>query len=412
MFSVDNFYVFFQSHYGWEKTNSLIYKFQDDGSKNFIDLRPYHDATDYCCLGQPYFASGGSIILHDQEPFVPSLLNIYSQHYAQENNNQTWQHVGAHEALLLSTTSCSWPIICHSELDSQDIRWAQSVGVIPCYYFWHGLVSRDWYRHWRYHADLVNKKLSWRRRFLLYARDHSGSRQYRTQVVSDLRPIMESVEYNWQGISQPSSDLSATISVNDSVNTAIHIVAETVFDQNKIHATEKVFKPMVMSQPFVMYAASGMLRYLKHYGFQTFGDFWDESYDQETNHEKRLQKVSQLIHNLNSLGAVEFEQLMANCQSVVEHNRNHFYSEQFERLLLAELHSNVTNAVFLQKQKMQQDPGGSFLSVLDSLHSRDIKFCDHTVTTLREILAAMKKAQPQRAVRVVTQYPWISDYLR
>lgn len=411
MFSVDNFYEFFRSHYGWEKTNSLIYKFHVDGSKYFQDLRPYHDVDHYQSHGPAYFAAGGAIVMHDQEPFVPGLLNIYKQHRYQENKGAWWLHTHDHEAMLLATATCDWPILCHSELHSQDVAWAEDAGAIPCYYFWHAMISRDWFRHWRYHADLVNKKPNWQKRFLLYARDHTGSREYRQQVISQLMHMQDSISYNWQGLQQPSSALSATISVADSCNTAIHIVAETVFDQSKLHATEKIFKPMVMSQPFVVYAAPGMLQYLKSYGFKTFGDIWDESYDLDTDHHVRLQKVSDLIAQLNSISGTEFAEIVHRCQHIVQHNRNHFYSEKFESELINEMHTNMHCALATQRQRRTRDPGGSFFNVIDAGLRRNISLCKHTEHVLAQLCSTMKKTQPARAVSIGQQYSWAAPYL-
>jgi pimeloyl-ACP methyl ester carboxylesterase len=67
-------------------------------------------------------------------------------------------------------------------------------------------------------------------------------------------------------------------------------VAETVFNQ-KVHLTEKIFKPIVMLQPFIVFAGPGSLKYLQSYGFQTFSAIWDESYDEEVDSSTRLEKI-------------------------------------------------------------------------------------------------------------------------
>ena len=42
-----------------------------------------------------------------------------------------------------------------------------------------------------------------------------------------------------------------------------HIVTETIFYDNKLHFTEKVFKPIVARRPFFLVGAPGNLAYLK-----------------------------------------------------------------------------------------------------------------------------------------------------
>ena len=58
------------------------------------------------------------------------------------------------------------------------------------------------------------------------------------------------------------------------------MVTETVYRGKKNHLTEKTFKPIVMQQPFIIQSCKGSLEYLRRYGFKTFADFWDESYDE------------------------------------------------------------------------------------------------------------------------------------
>ena len=163
MFSVDNFYDFFSSHYGWDKTNVMPWLFRVHGSKNLIDLTAFFDC-DRFCKNKYHWNKYGSIILHDQETFIVNMLDIYKTSLLQQNKSLMWQHMTNEELMLLSTRSCSWPIFCHSEENSNDIQWIKDIGMIDCHYFWHGLIARDWFRHWKHHADLSIQH-NWKKRF-------------------------------------------------------------------------------------------------------------------------------------------------------------------------------------------------------------------------------------------------------
>jgi hypothetical protein len=407
MFSVNNFYDFLNSHYGWAETQVMLWKFQWDGSKNFYDLQACYDKTKFLSQ-RHYWNIHGSMILHDQEPFTADSVNTYRNTLAQRKNQPFWLNFNRREILLsMPHQSCSWPIFCHSESNSQDIDFIRYLGMIDCYYFWHGLVSRDWFRHWRHHADFKLRS-NWDQRFLLYARDFSGSREYRRTLIDHLRPFQQDVQYNWSGSDVVTGDYSAKISTLD-MRAAVHIVAETVFDQNKIHLTEKVFKPMVMLQPFVLFAGAGSLQYLKNYGFRTFDSVWDEGYDSEIDHKVRMARAVSVIQTLQEKSSEEFSLIMKRCQSIVEHNRTHFYSQQFEDILLDELHKNIRGSILQQHHRTNEDPGGAFFHALDSIQ--------HTQSTIpislqhhaRKTLKMFEQFKPIRYNQILDQYTWINS---
>ena len=89
--------------------------------------------------------------------------------------------------------------------------------------------------------------------------------------------------------------------------------------------------------PFVMVAPAGSLAYLREYGFKTFADVFDESYDEETNDVLRLEKVVCLLKDLNNLTVQERQQIHRACLSAVEHNFQHFYGGNFAGILWQEL---------------------------------------------------------------------------
>jgi hypothetical protein len=77
-------------------------------------------------------------------------------------------------------------------------------GIIPVYVFWHALISRDWYRHWRLNINAtpsINRSLN-TKRFLLYARAWTGTREYRLKFIEEVirTGIHESIKYNFTSI--------------------------------------------------------------------------------------------------------------------------------------------------------------------------------------------------------------------
>lgn len=123
----------------------------------------------------------------------------------------------------------------------------------------------------------------------------------------------------------------------------IYHVSETVYFGRRQHLTEKTFKPIAMGMPFVLSAPAHSLSYLRSYGFKTFSDVWDESYDSQENDYTRAKDLGSLLYKLDRLPLNEKQQMFEKCIPIIEHNWNHFYNGGFEKILWAELTTMLDN---------------------------------------------------------------------
>ena len=94
--------------------------------------------------------------------------------------------------------------------------------------------------------------------------------------------------------------------VDQCMETFLHIITETCYWERKCHLTEKTFKPIILKQPFVLLGCAYNLEYLKSYGFKTFDQWWDESYDYIEDPVRRLQAVADIVKYLDSLSIKQF----------------------------------------------------------------------------------------------------------
>jgi hypothetical protein len=123
-----------------------------------------------------------------------------------------------------------------------------------------------------------------------------------------------------------------------------------VFYHDKLHLTEKIFKPIVAQRPFMLAAAPGNLAYLKSYGFQTFDRWIDESYDNIQDPVARLEAVVKLMQSLASLSPEEKQQLYANLDYISRYNKQRFFSEEFTQQVVNEFKTNFNHGVsFIQQ---------------------------------------------------------------
>jgi hypothetical protein len=103
----------------------------------------------------------------------------------------------------------------------------------------------------------------------------------------------------------------------------INIITETYFFSNVIHITEKTYKPIAFMQPFILVAASGSLKHVQDMGFKTFSEFWDESYDLETDHKIRFEKIMSVIKFIASWTEEQRIEFTHKIKDIVEYNVKH-----------------------------------------------------------------------------------------
>ena len=111
----------------------------------------------------------------------------------------------------------------------------------------------------------------------------------------------------------------------------IFLVTETCFFQNKTHLTEKIFKPIVLRMPFILVGCAHNLAYLRSYGFKTFSDFWDESYDTIEDPVLRLQAVTKILKDIATMTPEQQKAMLKDMAPVLEHNYNLFNSPDLVR---------------------------------------------------------------------------------
>lgn len=119
------------------------------------------------------------------------------------------------------------------------------------------------------------------------------------------------------------------------LNSYISLVSESIFfqenaDENGIsqfptgYLSEKIWKPIGHSQPFILAAPSKSLEYLKSLGFKTFHPFIDESYDLVNNDSERLELIIQEVRKFSNKTKEEKDQFLKDVSHIVKHNNELF----------------------------------------------------------------------------------------
>jgi hypothetical protein len=300
------------------------------------------------------------IMFHDQEPIH---LDIHNTLFflAQKRNVDLNFNKGPVRSALIT-----------SEHNSEFVEHVCSqFGWRPYYYFFHGWAALDWYRGYdKTFLMPAPKKRSIKKSFISPNRIIGGRRQHRVDLMHQL--LQQGVNNAWisfpkvcpventhiKELAGPDRALlfkkanlpwnfpgednhpmhSFCLSLFDeSAESLAYVATETVFDGNRHHLTEKSFKPICLRMPFVMVSTAGSLEYLRSYGFQTFNDIWDESYDLEKNDQTRLSMIADLLIYLDRCSEQKLQSMFDKAMPIIEFNYNHFYNGGFEKILWNEL---------------------------------------------------------------------------
>lgn len=114
------------------------------------------------------------------------------------------------------------------------------------------------------------------------------------------------------------------------IESFVDIVNESRYAQPTANVSEKVYQSMQFLTPFILVAPPNSLEYLRSLGFKTFSDWWDESYDEERDHWKRLCMIVDLIDEIdswpydkiNGIYNEMFDVLQFNFNRLIETSRN------------------------------------------------------------------------------------------
>jgi hypothetical protein len=123
----------------------------------------------------------------------------------------------------------------------------------------------------------------------------------------------------------------------EAADSLIYVPTETVYFGRRQHLTEKTFKAIALEMPFVLVAPAHSLKYLREYGFKTFAPYIDESYDDIEDDIARIERVAEVLANIQTLDSAKRQRLHQDLLPVVEYNYDHFYRGGFESILSAEL---------------------------------------------------------------------------
>ena len=397
---LDNLYEYLES-----VVNEPVccYLFRPHGSKNILDLSKLRA---YALTAE---AISSKIVFHDQEPLLQDYL-FNPQVYISKVSSVTDQQ---HDWYLISiniVTSYANLGLVKSELGGRLIYIGgapihnsiilvhgdyntntanlMSYGYTPVFLWSHALLALDWFRFVP-HDLLLTPMQGKTKKFLIYCRDWTGTREYRLKFqelvaktglldssqtsisktvdsihIKDYTPsnptynVIDRTIFNQLNDNAYTSGASATYVASDFNNTDISIVLETVFDVDFVHLTEKTLRAIACGHPFIVVAGPGSLTFLRKYGFKTFSPYINEDYDQEPDAITRLAKVIDTMCELDNLPVDQYNKIISKITRIAKFNQKHFFSKKFFNQIVDQYQADMQNAI---TQIKSQTTGKNFL---------------------------------------------------
>lgn len=126
----------------------------------------------------------------------------------------------------------------------------------------------------------------------------------------------------------------------------LHVVAETYFFNynDQLFFSEKIFKPVVFMQPFVLFSQTGSLQVFRDLGFRTFPTIIDESYDEIVDD---IQRYNMAMKSVKKFISQDIEKINRQIRSILP-DLIHNYSVLFGRRSMqsAEVYSKLFSILY------------------------------------------------------------------
>lgn len=363
----------------------IIYRFFPHGSRKITDLLPTGVVT-------KFKTNLRDAICYDQEPLnfdLYSTTEVAMEHFefSKTATIKPKSELGKEKViefyrkLNLRMVTVPYPhdhkpiLLIHSEKNSSQVtKYEETLGMAGVYWWCHAAIARDWFRYAE-HDTLLLKRTP-KNDFLIYNRAWSGTREYRLKFVEllvnhqltnnchikfspyddgryycdhdflnkNLSITTTNLEELFE-LNTTDASASADYVSSDYCSTHIEVVLETLFDDERIQLTEKILRPIACGHPFILASTPGSLEYLRSYGFKTFNQYIDESYDAIPDSLGRLNAIVKEMKRISILPINEKQELYANLRSIAEHNKELFFSNPWHDQIIQEFKNNIELAL-------------------------------------------------------------------
>jgi hypothetical protein len=368
----------------YENTFWARFKHRQPGARVFFCDPPGHTGPDALFnRGSDNTVESDYIFFHDQEPVDMDLFKELFDKVAELGpGGLGWQLIDTEYVKKFDVAEKVGHVVV-SEKGKNVERLCDAYQWQSHYYFYHGWACLDWFRGYdktflipRARNRQPTQTFMSPNRIVAGKRDHrvlflynvfknqlehnhitapricpveqvdiTSIAQKYINVYQDITSVFEQAALPKTFAGEDTQEMTSCWLTNfaEAQDSLVYVPTETIYFGCRTHLTEKTFKAIALEMPFVLVAPAGSLKYLREYGFKTFADVFDESYDDETDDVRRIERVTKLLKDLDTLSLQERQQLHRACLPIVEYNYNHFYCGGFADILWQELVDMLNN---------------------------------------------------------------------
>lgn len=142
------------------------------------------------------------------------------------------------------------------------------------------------------------------------------------KIVEDMPYLLENETKEVPG--RPGQQFISNTLQDAFTNSAMSLLVETnSFDpEDHFQCTEKTYKSMIYRHPFFVYATKYHLHRTRQYGFKTFSNVFDETYDTFDHWKDRIYHIHNQVEILNNMPDEEFKKTIYKTIPETTHNYN------------------------------------------------------------------------------------------
>ena len=120
----------------------------------------------------------------------------------------------------------------------------------------------------------------------------------------------------------------------------VYLVTETTVNYPYPYLSEKTFKGFLIKRPMIIFGAPGCIKKIQNLGFKTWGNFWDEGYDDIISVNEKVEAIIQIIKRLSSLSVLDLQKICYEMENVLQYNYD-WYVQNFSNDKLTETLASI-----------------------------------------------------------------------
>ena len=214
----------------------------------------------------------------------------------------------------------------YPEIEIEHIKWTGGTS-----WFWFYMYNK--HKDSKFNFDHSNKKYD----FLYLNKQPRVHRKKLYDKLFDNGILNNSLHTNWPerklpaeyelpwAQDYPQNGMDQDIFEKPYNDTACSIVSETNDNDYEIFMTEKIWKPIIAQQFFIVHGNYLYLQKLRDMGFRTFNNYFEEVYDLDRDPNIRIDTITDVCDRLRD---APWQDMYLQSKALRQYNFNHFFNEE------------------------------------------------------------------------------------